>query len=253
MEITYQTFLIVCPFLFLAGLIDAIGGGGGLISLPAYLIAGLPPHTAIATNKLSSTCGTTLATYRFIKNGLVNVKLAIPAVIAAILGSSIGANLNLLVDDKIMLYVMVAILPICAYLVLNKKLFHDGGSDEIVLNKKLYFIATLSAFIIGMYDGFYGPGTGTFLIIAFTVFAKLSIKTSNAQAKIINLTSNVTSLIIFLINGEVLLSVGLVAAACNMVGGYIGAGLVMKNGSKIVKPSIIFVLILLALKVLGVY
>lgn len=253
MEITYQTFLIVCPFLFLAGLIDAIGGGGGLISLPAYLIAGLPPHTAIATNKLSSTCGTTLATYRFIKNGLVNVKLAIPAVIAAILGSSIGANLNLLVDDKIMLYVMVAILPICACLVLNKKLFRDGGSDEIVLNKKLYFIATLSAFIIGMYDGFYGPGTGTFLIIAFTVFAKLSIKTSNAQAKIINLTSNITSLIIFLINGEVLLSVGLVAAACNMVGGYIGAGLVMKNGSKIVKPSIIFVLILLALKVLGVY
>ena len=71
MEITYQTCLIVCPFLFLAGLIDAIGGGGGLISLPAYLIAGLPPHTAIATNKLSSTCGTTLATYRFIKNGLV--------------------------------------------------------------------------------------------------------------------------------------------------------------------------------------
>mgnify|MGYP003308477767 FL=1 len=141
MEITYQTFLIVCPFLFLAGLIDAIGGGGGLISLPAYLIAGLPPHTAIATNKLSSTCGTTLATYRFIKNGLVNVKLAIPAVIAAILGSSIGANLNLLVDDKIMLYVMVAILPICACLVLNKKLFHDGGSDEIVLNKKLYFIS----------------------------------------------------------------------------------------------------------------
>ena len=120
-------------------------------------------------------------------------------------------------------------------------------------NKKLYIVATLSAFVIGMYDGFYGPGTGTFLIIAFTVFAKLSIKTSNAQAKVINLTSNITSLIIFLLNGEVLLSVGLAAAACNMVGGYIGAGLVMKNGAKIVKPSIIFVLILLALKVLGVY
>lgn len=253
MEITYQTFLIVCPFLFLAGLIDAIGGGGGLISLPAYLIAGLPPHTAIATNKLSSTCGTTLATYRFIRNGLVNFKLAVPAVIAAICGSSIGANISLLVSEDIMLYVMVAILPLCAFLVLNKKLFHDGGSDEIVLNKKLYIVAALSAFVIGMYDGFYGPGTGTFLIIAFTVFAKLSIKTSNAQAKVINLTSNITSLIIFLLNGEVLLSVGLAAAACNMVGGYIGAGLVMKNGAKIVKPSIIFVLILLALKVLGVY
>lgn len=253
MEITYQTFLIVCPFLFLAGLIDAIGGGGGLISLPAYLIAGLPPHAAVATNKLSSTCGTTLATLRFIKNGLVNLKLAVPSVIAAIIGSSIGANLSLLIKEEIMLYIMVAILPICAFLVLNKKLFHDGGENEITLDRQTYITATIAALIIGMYDGFYGPGTGTFLIIAFTVFAKISMKTANAQAKVINLTSNITSLIIFLINGEVLFSVGLVAAACNMLGGYIGAGLVMKNGAKIVKPSIIFVLILLALKICDVY
>lgn len=253
MEITYQTFLIVCPFLFLAGLIDAIGGGGGLISLPAYLIAGLPPHAAVATNKLSSTCGTTLATLRFIKNGLVNLKLAIPSVIAAIIGSSIGANLSLLIKEEIMLYIMIAILPICAFLVLNKKLFHDGSENEITLDRRTYITATIAALIIGMYDGFYGPGTGTFLIIAFTVFAKISMKTANAQAKVINLTSNITSLIIFLINGEVLFSVGIVAAACNMLGGYIGAGLVMKNGAKIVKPSIIFVLILLALKVAGVY
>lgn len=253
MEITYQTFLIVCPFLFLAGLIDAIGGGGGLISLPAYLIAGLPPHAAVGTNKMSSTCGTALATFRFIKNKLVNFKLAIPSVIAAIIGSTIGANLSLLVSEDIMLYVMVAILPVCAFLVLNKKLFHDGGEDEVLLNKRTYITATVAAFIIGMYDGFYGPGTGTFLIIAFTIFAKLSIKTANAQAKVINLTSNITSLVIFLLNGEVILTVGLAAAACNMVGGYIGAGLVMKNGAKIVKPSIIFVLILLALRVIGVY
>ena len=253
MEITYQTFLIVCPFLFLAGLIDAIGGGGGLISLPAYLIAGLPPHVAVATNKMSSTCGTALATFRFIKNKLVNFKLAVPSVIAAIIGSTIGANLSLLVSEDIMLYVMVAILPVCAFLVLNKKLFHDGGEDEVLLNKRTYITATVAAFIIGMYDGFYGPGTGTFLIIAFTIFAKLSIKTANAQAKVINLTSNITSLLIFFLNGEVILTVGLAAAACNMVGGYIGAGLVMKNGAKIVKPSIILVLILLALKILGVY
>ena len=112
---------------------------------------------------------------------------------------------------------------------------------------------TIFAFVIGIYDGFYGPGTGTFLIIAFTIFAKLSIKTANAQAKVINLTSNITSLVIFLLNGEVIFTVVLAAAACNMIGGYIGAGLVMKNGAKIVKPSIILVLILLALKILGVY
>lgn len=253
MEITYQTFLIVCPFLFLAGLIDAIGGGGGLISLPAYLIAGLPPHAAVATNKMSSTCGTTLATLRFIRNGLVNFKLAIPSVIAAILGSSIGANLSLLLNDKVMLYLMVAILPVCAFLVLNKKLFHDTENDTILLNKQTYLTATIAAFFIGMYDGFYGPGTGTFLIIAFTIFAKLSIKTANAQAKIINLTSNITSLTIFFLNGEVIVSIGLACAVCNMLGGYIGAGLVMKNGAKIVKPSILFILALLTLKIFGVY
>ena len=253
MEISPETFLIVCPFLFLAGLIDAIGGGGGLISLPAYLIAGLPPHAAIATNKLSSTCGTTLATFRFIKNKLVNFRLAIPSVIAAIVGSSIGANLSLLVNESVMLYIMIGVLPVCTFLVLNKKLFNDNGDEQITLNRRTYITATVAALIIGMYDGFYGPGTGTFLIIAFTIFAKLSIKTANAQAKVINLTSNITSLVVFLLNGEVILSIGLAAAACNMLGGYIGAGLVMKNGAKIVKPSIIFVLFLLALKILGVY
>ena len=152
-----------------------------------------------------------------------------------------------------MKYILVIILPVSAFLVMNRKIFNDNGSDHVTLDRRTYITATVSALVIGIYDGFYGPGTGTFLIIAFTVFAKLDLKMANAQAKVINLTSNITSLIIFLVNGEVLLSVGLAAAACNMVGGYIGAGLVMKNGAKIVKPSIIFVLILLALKVLGIY
>ena len=253
MELTVHMFLIVCPLLFLAGLIDAIGGGGGLISLPAYLMAGLPAHTAIATNKLSSACGTTLATARFIKNGLVNFKLAVPAVIMAVAGSFIGANISLLVNEKVMLYILIVILTVSAFLVLNKKLFHDEGDSTVTLDRKTYLTAGISAFVVGMYDGFYGPGTGTFLIIAFTIFARLNIKMANAQAKVINLTTNITSLTIFLLNGKVLLPLGLAAAVCNMAGGYLGAGLVMKNGSKIVKPSIIFVLILLAVKLVTDY
>lgn len=253
MELTIGTYLFVCPLLFLAGLVDAIGGGGGLISLPAYLIAGVPVHQAIATNKLSSTCGTTLATARFIKNKLVNVKLAIPSVISAIIGSSIGAKLSLIMNERILEYVLFAVLPIAAFIVLNKKMFNDNPAAELVLDKKTYITAVLAAFIIGMYDGFYGPGTGTFLIIAFTVFAKMSVGCANAQAKVINLTTNITSLIIFIANEQVLFSLGIAAAVCNMLGGYIGAGLVMKQGTKIVKPTIIFVLVLLALKVAGVY
>lgn len=253
MELTLQTFIIVCPLVFLAGLVDAIGGGGGLISLPAYLIAGLPPHVAVATNKLSSPFGTALATYRFIRAGLVNFKLAVPSVIAAIIGSSIGAHISLMLPEEVMTYVLLVVLPVSAFLVLNKKLFNDKGNDTVTLDRRTYITATVAALIIGVYDGFYRPGTGTFLIIAFTIFAKLDIKTANAQAKVINLTTNVTALVIFLINGQVLLPLGLAAALCNMIGGYIGAGLVMKNGAKIAKPSIILVLILLSLKMLGVY
>lgn len=253
MELTPQTFLVVCPLVFLAGLIDAIGGGGGLISLPAYLIAGLPPHLAVGTNKLSSPFGTALATYRFVRAGLVNLKLAVPAVIAAIIGSSIGANISLLLPEQVMKYVLVIILPVSAFLVMNKKIFNDQGSDKVTLDRRTNITATVSALVVGIYDGFYGPGTGTFLIIAFTVFAKLDLKMANAQAKVINLTTNVTALTVFLLNGQVLLPLGLASALCNMIGGYIGAGLAMKNGSKIVKPSILLVLFLLTLKVLGVY
>ena len=253
MELTLGTFLFICPLLFLAGLVDAIGGGGGLISLPAYLIAGVPIHQAIATNKLSSTCGTTLATLRFIKNKLINLRLAIPSIFSAVIGSSIGAKLSLLMDEQLMEYVLFAVLPIAAFIVLNKKLFKDNPDSDLVLDKRTYLTAIIAAFFVGIYDGFYGPGTGTFLIIAFTVFSKMSIGTANAQAKIINLTTNITSLVIFILNGQVLFTLGIAAAISNMIGGYIGAGLVMKQGSKIVKPTILFVLFLLLLKILGIY
>ena len=253
MELTLQTFLIVCPFLFLAGLVDAIGGGGGLISLPAYMIAGLPVHQAVATNKMSSSCGTALVTFRFIKNKLVDLKLAVPSVIAAICGSSIGANLSLSLGEEVMEKILFFVLPAAALIVLNKNLFCDKGSDHVELSLRTYLTAAIAAFAVGLYDGIYGPGTGTFLIIAFTVFAKMSIGVSNAQAKVINLTSNITSLVIFILNGQVLFTLGIAAALCNMAGGYIGAGLAMRKGANIVKPIILFVLFLLLLKILGIY
>lgn len=252
MTLTIETFLIVCPLLFLAGFVDAIGGGGGLISLPAYLLAGVPIHQTIATNKLSSTCGTALATVRFIKEGLVNWKLAVPTIVVAMLGSSLGANLSMAVEEGVMEKVLFVVLPVVAFIVMNPRIFHDNEGGELVLTKKVWVTALASAFVVGVYDGFYGPGTGTFLIIAFTVFAGLNIRTANAQAKVINLTTNITSLTIFLINGQAVIPLGLAAAACNMAGNYLGAGLALTKGSKITRPVIIVVLGLLFLKVLGI-
>ena len=252
MTLTPQMFFIICPLLFLAGLVDAIGGGGGLISLPAYLLAGVPVHQAIATNKLSSACGTALTTVRFIREGLVNWKIAIPTIVCAMLGSSLGANLSIRVPESTMELVLLIVLPVVAFVVLNPKIFHDNAECEILLDKKLWITAVTSSFLVGMYDGFYGPGTGTFLIIAFTVFAKLDIRTANAQAKVINLTTNITSLTIFLLNGQAVILLGLAAAVCNMAGNYIGANLALTRGSKITRPVILLVLGLLFLKVLGI-
>lgn len=250
MELSIWTFLIVCPLVGLAGFVDAIGGGGGLISLPAYMVAGLPVHMAVATNKLSSCCGTALATGRFIKNKLVNFKLAVPSVLAAIIGSSVGAKLSLLVEEKVLSVALLIVLPIVAFVVLNKKLFKDNEDAEIKCDRRTMLTAIISALFIGMYDGFYGPGTGTFLIIAFTVAAKLSMRQANGQAKVINLTTNISSLLIFLSQGQVLIPLGIAAAACNMIGGYLGAGLVMKRSERIIRPIVILVLIILAVTVI---
>ena len=254
MSYTIQTFLIVCPLVFLAGFVDAIGGGGGLISLPAYLLAGVPAHVAIGTNKLSSCCGTALATGRFIKNKYVNFKLGIPSVICAMLGSYAGANASLLMDENWLKLALIFVLPLAAVVVLNRNLFPDAEEEgELILSKRLFLIVGLSALVIGFYDGFYGPGTGTFLIVLFTVLGHLSTKQSNGQAKIINLTTNLTSLCVFILHGQVLFILGICAAACNMLGAYFGSGLVMEKGAKIVRPSIIFVLVLLLIKIIGGY
>ncbi|MEE3420595.1 MAG: TSUP family transporter [Lachnospiraceae bacterium] len=250
---TPTMFLIVCPFLFLAGLVDSIAGGGGLISLPAYMITGMPMHFCVATNKLSSTCGTTVATTRFIKNRLIDLRLALPSIAAGVVGSIIGSHISLMMPEDLIKKILLFVLPVAAFFVLNKNIFKDNPDEDenAKPSKRTYLVATLAALIIGCYDGLYGPGTGTFLIIAFTVFAKMSIKRANAQAKVINLTSNVTALVVFLVNGQAVIPLGLAGAACSIAGNYVGSGLVMTRGAKVVKPILIVVLVLLFIKIVS--
>jgi len=247
--LTPKVFLIACPLVFLAGFVDAIGGGGGLISLPAYLLAGLPPHMAIATNKLSSACGTTVATVRFARKGLIDPRFALPAVVCALIGSSIGANLSLMMDEAVMERLLLVVLPVAAFFVLNRSLFKDRETTAPVTGRT-WVVIILSALVIGLYDGLYGPGTGTFLIIAFTVFAGMGIGPANGLTKSINLTTNLTSLTIFFLNGQVIFLLGIAAGLCNMLGSYLGSGLAMKRGAAVVRPIILVVLCLLFIKIL---
>ncbi|MDO5547563.1 MAG: sulfite exporter TauE/SafE family protein [Eubacteriales bacterium] len=244
MHLTPLTFFIVCPLVFLAGLVDAVAGGGGLISIPAYLFAGLPVHTVIGTNKLSSAMGTTLATYRYGKSGFIHWRIAAPCAVFAVFGSSLGANLSLSVDATSIKYIMLILLPFLAvYVLRNKSLEHPKAPFSY---RRTLVLCLLIALTAGVYDGFYGPGTGTFLMLLLTGLAHVSLNESAGTTKVINLTTNITSLVVFLHGGVVLLPLGLAAGAFNIAGSYLGTRLFTSKGAAFVKPIICIVLLLFA-------
>ena len=190
MELTIQTFLIVCPLVFLAGLVDSIAGGGGLISLPAYLLAGVPMHNAIATNKLSSATGTAISTARLCKNKFVDWGVALPCISMALVGSFAGAHIALLASDKILKWMLIPVLPIVAFYVMKKKNLDDNSNVDIS-RKKQWILCAVCSLAVGCYDGFYGPGTGAFAISDATSFA--SSITSGALAIVFSTVSFTTS------------------------------------------------------------
>lgn len=249
MTVNVWQLLIICPLVFAASLLDAIAGGGGLVSLPAYLIAGLPPHNAIATNKLSSSIGTCASTARFIKNKCVDWPTAIPSAVLAVLGSIAGAKLILAIEDNVIRYIMLVLVPILAFVVLKKRDL-STGELEPVSRRRQFLVICVAALFVGMYDGFYGPGTGTFLLIAHTQLAKLPLRLAAGNVKIANLSSNIGSLAVFLIHGQAIIPIGLISAVFALAGHFIGAGLLLKNGSKVVKPFILVVLSLLFIRLI---
>lgn len=247
----FLPYLIVCPLVFLAGFIDAIAGGGGLISLPAYMLAGLPPHIAIGTNKLSSAVGTTVATAQYISKGFMVWRLAVPAIVFSLIGANIGSNLTLLVPENAFLIIMLIALPVIAIYVFTHKSLSNPFEPEITT--RVWVVVLASAFFIGMYDGFYGPGTGTFLMLLLTGAAHLTTRQAAGITKAINLSSNVMSLTVFLINGTVLLPLGLSAAIFSIAGNYLGARSFIKKGDAIARPAIITVISIFIIKVIYEY
>ena len=248
MELSFIQFLIVCPLVFLGGFVDAVAGGGGLISLPAYMIAGMPVINAIGTNKLSSAMGTTLTTIRYARDGFIPWKKAAICAVFALIGSSLGAELALLIDDGVFKIIMLFILPMTAiYVTRGKALVSE---KEPYSFGKTAIIAALVALIIGAYDGFYGPGTGTFLIILLTALAHIPVTEANGTAKVINLSTNVAALAVYIINGKVIYLLGLVAGLFGILGNYIGARYFEKGGAKSMRPIMITVLVIFFIKVL---
>ena len=246
-DLTVQMVVIVVIGVFFASFMDAIAGGGGIISVPTYLLAGLPMHFALGTNKFSSSIGTAFSTGRYIKNGYVDWKLGIPSIVLALIGSFFGTKLQLMLSEVYLQYLLLIVLPVVAFVVLRQRQLPEERGD--IDPRKQMAIVYLAALVVGAYDGFYGPGTGTFLLLIFCNLGKLDVRTAGGNVKLVNLSSNIASLLTSLLSGKVFLVLGLIGTVSSILGHFIGAGLAIKNGSKIVKPAIIIVLLLLAAKV----
>ena len=243
--------LLICLGVFLASFMDAIAGGGGIISVPTYLIglSGMPTYYALGTNKLSAGIGTIFSTARFIRQGYVKWKLATPSIVFALLGSMGGTWLQHRTPDTVLKYLLLVVLPVVAIFTLRTRTWPDEPGE--ISFAKQATIVWAASLVIGAYDGYYGPGTGTFLMIIFIRMAKMDTRTSAGGIKVVNLSSNIGSLFTAWQAGYVLWGIGLISAVFSILGHYLGAGLAIKNGSRIVRPAVIIVLILLTLKVLS--
>ena len=244
---TVWTFLIVCPLVFLAGFVDSVAGGGGVISLPAYLLAGLPPKLAMGTNKLANGCGTATSVFKYAKSGKIEWLCALPAAIGCLLGAAGGSSLAVHLRDDVLKIILLAALPIAAVILVLARTKTEETEKQLP-RKAIVLRSALIGLVLGVYDGLIGPGTGTFLTIAFSLVLGIGLLKSSGCARTANLASNIASLVVFFINGEVLFSVGIPAIACSMLGNYLGARYAIRGGSKKIRLVMFFVLGLLFLK-----
>lgn len=228
---------------FLAGFVDSIAGGGGLILLPAVLLAGIPPQLAMGTNKFGASFGTGMALFNFVRKQKVVWEIAAAGVLFTLIGSFLGSKTILIFSNQVIGKIVVVLLPVAFLGTLIPRPEH--GITTHFSKPDLCLKVPLICFAIGFYDGFFGPGTGSFLIIAFYIFIGLNLIQASATAKVFNLTSNIGALAVFLCQGKVLLWLGIPLAIANILGNYFGSMLAIKKGARVVKLFLIIALAIL--------
>jgi uncharacterized protein len=218
-----------------AGWVDAVVGGGGLLQLPALMVAGISPVQAMATNKFSSVFGTASAAVTYAMTTKLDRQVAVPAGVLAVLSAGLGASAAAAISTEVLRpVVMVILLGVAAFVTLRPAL---GAAGQPHLRTRGRLVATVAVAGVGIafYDGIVGPGTGTFLIIAFTTIIGLDFVSASATAKIINTGTNLGALVVFGWQGHVLWGLGLAMAVCNVAGAQAGARMALRRGTGFVR------------------
>ena len=246
--VTPGMLVMVCGMVFLAAVVDSIGGGGGLISLPAYLLTGLDPVLAAGSNKFSASFGTLIATIRYFRSGKLLVRTALWSVLGALPGAYAGAEVLERTDPAFVRGFMLCAIPVVALIVVFKRDVPEQTDRTAPVNRLVCFLIGLA---IGFYDGFFGPGTGTLLILAFTWLTKMDMVTASGTAKAVNLSSNAAALFSLLLGRHVVFALAVPAMFCSMAGGWVGSKLAIARGAKLVRWVMLGVLALLMIRMIS--
>jgi uncharacterized membrane protein YfcA len=230
-----------------AGFVDAVAGGGGLIGIPALLLAGVPPVSALATNKLQGVVGTAVAAITYWRRGLIDLKALAPAFVTTLAGGVLGASMVRLVDTSLLrAFVPIALIAIAGYFLLAPNL---SDADRTRRLNFAIFVPVMG-FGFGFYDGVFGPGTGSFFTIAFVTLFGLGLLRASGHTKALNFTSNFAALLVFVPAGDVLWPAAIAMAIGQVAGGYIGARAGIRFGAKLIKPVVVVVSCAMALRLL---
>lgn len=250
MEFDTLAYCVFFGAAFLGGFIDAVAGGGGLITLPALMAMGVPPHMALATNKLQGSFGTLTAVINFSRKGMINYKEAFVGVIFTFIGACIGTALILVLNpDFLRLIIPFFMIAIFIYTLFMPKV---GDEDRHArMNLRIFYI--IFGLILGFYDGFFGPGAGSFWTFALIMLVGFNMKKSVAHAKLLNFTSNIVSLGVFIIGGQVLWLIGILMGVGQVLGAYIGSNMVIKKEVKFIRTMFLIVVGATILKLLWDY
>lgn len=246
-----KTLLLVCPLIFLGGFVDSVAGGGGLITLPAYLMAGVPVHIAAGTNKVVNGSGSFVASIRYFRSGKIRMRPALWAAAGALAGASFGARIAIHLSERALQGLMLVALPVVAVFLVTKKEFGQGGGEKTYSSRYERWMSLAIGLAVGCYDGIVGPGTGTLLIMAFTALLYMDMVTASGCAKVGNVASNVAAAITFILGGKVMWAIVAPAAACSILGNYCGARYAIRGGGKRIRGMIFVVLGLMFLKMLA--
>lgn len=243
--------LLCCLAFFFAGIIDAVCGGGGLITIPTMLAVGIPVHFITGTNQCSAWLGSGVAAYDYMKSGNIHLKSALITLPFSLLGSFLGAKLNLLVPEQYLKVFMIISVPLISILIFSNKRL--GEIDSIDEKSDLFIIlwSSVLGFVLGGYQGFYGPGGGLLFMLAYAAFLKLSLVRATGNTRFVVAISSITSVLTYAVSGTVIWNLALAATVFYIFGSHLGATIAIKNGAKVIRPMMFCVIALLFSKLVS--